>query len=167
MHYKRLSNTGYSIIIMVLLSVAMVIANFMGCATGSWSRRNMATVSRYFDHDKDTVWNAVIQSAEGIPIEIKDEENGFLKTQWIKGWSAKRTSGLLLEGKWQERYRLFVKVTGVQNKTYVSINTQIEEKAPGGSQAYRWNRIPSDGIIEKEFLGKLENILNNLVNTTQ
>ncbi|MEP9412057.1 MAG: outer membrane protein assembly factor BamC [Candidatus Brocadia sp.] len=150
---------------MALLSVALVIANFIGCATGNWGQRNMAAVSRYFEQDKNIVWNAIIQLAEGIPIEIKDKENGFLKTRWIKGWSAKRTSGLLLEGRWQERYRLLVKVTDAQNKTYVSINTQIEEKAPGGSRAYRWNRIPSDGIIEKEFLEKLENILNNQVNT--
>ncbi|MFN3532872.1 MAG: hypothetical protein ACK41Q_10235 [Candidatus Brocadia sp.] len=121
----------------------------------------MATVSRYFDRDKDTVWNAVIQSVEGIPIEIQDKEKGFLKTRWVKGWSTKRTSGLLLEGRWQERYRLLVKVAEEQNKTYVSINTQIEEKAPGGSRAYRWNRVASDGLIEQEFLEKLENILNN------
>lgn len=121
----------------------------------------MAAVSGYFDSDKNAVWDAVLLSAEGIPIEIKDKENGFLKTQWVKGWSTKRTSGLLLEGRWQERYRLLIKVTEEQNKTYVSINTQIEEKAPGGSQAYRWNRIASDGTIEQEFLKKLENILKN------
>lgn len=162
MNCKRLSNIGCHTIIIILLSlVVLFTANFLGCATKSWNPRNMATVSRYFDRDKDTVWNAVIQSAEGIPIEINDKEKGFLKTRWIKGWSTKRTSGLLLEGRWQERYRLLVKVTEEQNKTYVSINTQIEEKAPGGSRAYRWNRIASDGLIEQEFLEKLENILNN------
>ncbi len=166
MKYERVSNTRYSIIL-GLLAVAIVTVNFTGCAARGRSLRNMATVSRYFDRDTDTVWDAVIQSAEGIPIEIQDKENGFLRTQWVKGWSAKRTSGLLLEGKWQERYRLFVKVTNDQNKTYVSIHTQIEEKAPGGSQAYRWNRTPSDGMIEKEFLERLENILNNQVNTPQ
>lgn len=160
MNYKGLSNAGYNIIIL-LLSIVLVTASFAGCATRSWSHRNMATVSEYFDSDKNAVWDAVLLSAEGIPIEIKDKENGFLKTQWVKGWSTKKASGLVLEGRWQERYRLLVKVTEGQHKTYVSINTQIEEKAPGGSQAYRWNRIVSDGTIEQEFLKKLENILNN------
>jgi hypothetical protein len=68
---------------------------------------------------------------------------------------------LFLEGSWQERYRLLIKVTGEGNKTYVSVRTQVEEKAPGGSRAYRWNRISSDGTIERDFLEKLENILNN------
>ncbi len=128
----------------------------------------MASVSRYFDRDKNIIWDAVIQSIEGIPIEINDKENGFLKTQWVKGWSTKRSSGLLLEGRWQERYRLFVTMSDKQNKTYVSIKTQFEEKAPGGSQAYRWNRIASDGTVEQEFLKKLENILSNQqINITQ
>jgi len=160
MNLKALLNTAYCVI-MMLLSTALFTANFTGCATRSWGLRNMAAVSRYFDIDANTVWNAVIQSTEGIPVEIKNKEHGFLKTQWVKGWSTKKTTGLLLEGSWQERYRLLIKLTGEQNKTYVSINAQIEEKAPGGSRAYRWNRIASDGTIEQEFLKKLENILNN------
>ncbi|MCF6155760.1 MAG: outer membrane protein assembly factor BamC [Candidatus Brocadia sp.] len=160
MNHKGLSSTGYGIITLLLL-IFLLTATFTGCATRSWGYRNMAAVSRYFDRDKSTVWDAVLLSSEGIPIEIKDKENGFLKTQWVKGWSTKRTSGLLLEGRWQERYRLLVKVTEERDKTYVSIDTQIEEKAPGGSQAYRWKRIVSDGTIEQEFLKKLENILNN------
>lgn len=148
--------------------MVLCIVVFTGCATRSWSHRNMASVSRYFDRDKNTVWNAILQTIEGIPIEINDKENGFLTTQWVKGWSTKKASGLLLEGRWQERYRFFVTVSDKQNKTYVSIKTQFEEKAPGGSQAYRWNRITSDGNAEKEFLKKLEDILSNQeINTTQ
>jgi hypothetical protein len=160
MNYKASSNTAYCVII-IMLSIALFTTNFIGCATGSWGLRNMATVSRYFDRDANTVWNAVIQSLEGIPIEAKDKEDGFLRTQWVKGWSTKKTTGLFLEGSWQERYRLLIKVTGEGNKTYVSVRTQVEEKAPGGSRAYRWNRISSDGTIERDFLEKLENILNN------
>jgi len=37
-----------------------------------------------------------------------------------------------------------------------------DEKAPGGSQAYRWSRVASDGTIEQDFLKKLENILGNM-----
>jgi hypothetical protein len=50
-------------------------------------------------------------------------------------------------------------VNDEQGKTYVSVNAQVETKPPGGSQAYRWNRIPSDGAIEQEFLQKVENML--------
>ena len=58
-------------------------------------------------------------------------------------------------------YELVIKVTGEQSKSYVSINTQIEEKAPGGSRAFRWNRITSDGTLEQDYLKKLENILDS------
>lgn len=146
-------------IVILLLSFTLFTAAFTGCATQGFKPRNMAGVSHYFNADKNTVWIAIIQSAEGIPVEINDRETGVLRTHWVKGWSANKTTGLLLEGHWQERYRLLIKVSEEQSRTYVSISAQVETKAPGGSQAYRWSRIPSDGAIEQEFLGKLENIL--------
>jgi hypothetical protein len=121
----------------------------------------MAVVSRYFQRDADTVWNAVIHAVEGIPVETADKEKGVLRTRWVQGWSSRKTTGLLLEGRWQERYRLFIEVNDKQDKTYVSIGTLMEEKAPGGSQAYRWSRVASDGTIEQNFLRKLESIINN------
>lgn len=120
----------------------------------------MSAVSRYFDKDVNAVWDAAMQVIEGIRVKTVDEEKGIIKTQWVKGWSG-RTTGSLLEGQWQKRYRLTIKINGEQNKTYVSVNAQIEEKPPGGSGAYRWRRTPSDGVIEQEFLKKLENILAN------
>ncbi|MBM4056290.1 MAG: hypothetical protein FJ264_16795 [Planctomycetes bacterium] len=160
MDRKGLLNTGYLVILS--LSLALFTAILTGCATQGFKPRNMAGVSRYFEADKNTVWNAIIQSAEGIPVEINNREKGVLRTHWVKGWSANKTTGLLLEGHWQERCRLLIKVSEEQSRTYVSISAQIETKAPGGSRAYRWSRIPSDGTIEQEFLGKLENILDSL-----
>ena len=157
---ERFFYIGY--IAITSLYIALFTVVLTGCATKSWGLRNMAAVSRYFDRDVNTVWDALTQTVEGIPLEIKDEEKGFLKTQWVKGWSSRKTTGIFLEGQWQERYRLFIKVTGEQNKTYVSVNAQLEEKAPGGSQAYRWSRVASDGTIEQDFLKKLENILGNM-----
>ncbi|MBI5307389.1 MAG: hypothetical protein HZB37_03395 [Planctomycetes bacterium] len=143
-----------------LLCLAFVTVIFTGCA-GTGGLRNMSAVSKYFDNDTDVVWEAVFQAAEGLPIKTKDKGRGVLETQWIKGWSKTRTTGLILEGQWQARYRLFVQVTGGQGKTYVSVHALCEEKAPGGSKAYRWERITSDGVAEQAFLKKLEGILNN------
>ena len=160
MNRKELLNTGYLVII--LSSLALFTAILAGCATQGFKPRNMAGVSHYFNADKNTVWDAVIQSSEGIPVEMKDREKGVLRTQWIMGWSTNKTTGLLLEGRWQERYRLLIKVNGEQGRTYVSVNAQVETKPPGGSQAYRWTRIVSDGSREQEFLRNLENILDFL-----
>ena len=157
MNRKGLLNTGY--IVIILLSFALFTTILTGCAAQGFKLRNMAGVSRYCNTDKNTVWGAAIQSVEGIPLEISDREKGILKTQWIKGWSSSKTTGLLLEGHWQERYRLLIKVSDEQGRTYVSISAQVETKAPGGSQAYRWTRVPSDGAAEREFLVKLEGLL--------
>lgn len=159
MNRKGLTNNGY--IVTIILLMGLFSAVFTGCATHGFKPRNMASVSRYFTMDANTVWTAVIQAVEGIPIEMENKEKGILRTQWIKDWSKEKSMGLLLEGHWQERYRLFIKVTGEQNKTYVSVNAQIETKPPGGSRAYRWSRIASDGTREQDFLRKLENILSN------
>lgn len=159
MNLNGLSMRRYSALAALLCILFAVI--FIGCATRRSGLRNMAAVSRYFDRDVNTVWDAVIQSVKGIPIEIKDKEQGFIKTHWVKDWSAKKTTGLFLEESWQGRYRLLIKVTSEQNKSYVSINTQIEEKAPGGSRAFRWKRITSDGTIEQDFLKKVENVLSS------
>ncbi len=156
MNPSRLLKSDY---IGILLSIVVFAVFFTGCATKHSGLRNITTVSRYFDKDTNTVWKAVDQAVTGIPVEIKDMEKGFLRTQWVKGWSTQKSSGLLTEGAWQERYRLFIQVTGEQSKTYVSLDTQIEEKAPGGSRAYRWNRTVSDGTIERDYLQRIENIL--------
>lgn len=144
----------------VILCLAFVTTIFAGCASMG-GLRNMTAVSKYFDKNTDVVWNAALQAAEGLPIKTKDKGKMVLETQWIKGWSKTRTTGLVLEGQWQARYRLFVQVTGGQGKTYVSVYSLCEEKAPGGSRAYRWERTVSDGATEQAFLTKLENILNN------
>ncbi|MEB2308917.1 MAG: outer membrane protein assembly factor BamC [Candidatus Brocadiaceae bacterium] len=146
--------------ITIPLSIVFLTVILNGCATRHFSLRNMTDVSRYFNKDKNTVWDAVTQALAGIPIETTDMEQGLLKTQWVKGWLAKKTTGLLTEGEWQGRYRLFIQVSEVEDKTYVSIRAQTEEKAPGGSQAYRWNRVVSDGTIERDFLKRIENILD-------
>lgn len=160
MDRKRLSHTGY-FVAMTLLIITLCTAILTGCATTGRGHRDMTAVSGYFNKDVKTVWDAVTQAVEGIPIEIKDTEKGILRTRWANGWSKTKTTGILLEGQWQERYRLLIRVISEQNKAYVSVNAQVETKAPGGSQAYRWNRVVSDGAIEQEFLKRLETILGS------
>ncbi len=158
MNRNKLLNV-WAVVITVYITLFTLLLS--GCATSGFTQRNMAVVSRYFEMDADTVWNAVIQAVEGIPIDTVDKDRGTLRTKWVKGWSSRKTTGLLLEGRWQERYRLFIRVLDEQDRTYVSISTLMEEKAPGGSQAYRWSRVASDGTIERDFLKKLESIINS------
>lgn len=153
-----------SIVITFLFS-SILLSLLNGCVSGGWGRRNMTTVSRYFPNDMDTVWESIYIALEGIEIEESDRERGVIVTQWIERWSASKDMGLLLEGRWHERYRLRITLEnkeGKKDKTYVSVSTQMEDKPPGGSRAYRWNRITSDGTIEQSFLRKLEDIIRTL-----
>jgi len=160
MYRKRISINWYDFAVLGIIAILATVST--GCATSSIKPRSMAAVSSYFDKDKELVWEAVLQAVEGMPVEVKDKEKGKLITRWVSGWSQARTTGLILEGHWHERHRLLIKVMDEQNKTYVSISAQVEEKSPGGSQAFRWNRVPSDGTIEQEFFDKLEKILSNM-----
>lgn len=155
---KGLSITGYAAITVFMIFLAVLSA---GCATKGNGLRSMSAVSRYFDKDMDTVWDAVMQTLEGIRIKKSEREKGVIVTDWVKGWSGTKSMGLFLEGKWQQRFRLIIKMSEEQGKTYVSVNAMIEEKPPGGSAAYRWNRTPSDGTFEQDFLNRLEKILGN------
>ncbi|MBM4053670.1 MAG: hypothetical protein FJ264_03130 [Planctomycetes bacterium] len=148
----------YSIIL--LLIAAFFITGLAGCATDWGGRRNSSAISRYVAGDAASAWEAVDQAIMGIRVKEKNVEKGFLITDWIKGYSTTRDMGLLLEGRWQERYRLYITVVPEQDRTYLSVSSQVEEKAPGGSRAYRWERIPSNGMPEQMFLDKVEQILN-------
>ncbi|TVL94976.1 MAG: hypothetical protein CV080_12075 [Candidatus Kuenenia stuttgartiensis] len=90
----------------------------------------------------------------------KNVEKGLLITDWVSGYSTTQNMGVLLEGRWHERYRLFITVVPEQNKTYLSIGSQVEQKAPGGTRAYRWDRIPSNGLPEQMILDRVEQILS-------
>ncbi|GJQ48279.1 exported protein [Candidatus Kuenenia stuttgartiensis] len=131
-----------------------------GCATGQWGRRNLTNVSRYVNGDAASVWEAVDQALIGIRVKEKNVEKGLLITDWVSGYSTTQNMGVLLEGRWHERYRLFITVVPEQNKTYLSIGSQVEQKAPGGTRAYRWDRIPSNGLPEQMILDRVEQILS-------
>ncbi|MCF6149152.1 MAG: hypothetical protein E3K37_10890 [Candidatus Kuenenia sp.] len=148
----------YSIVILLL--AGFLITELTGCATGWWGRRNVSGISRYVNGDAVSVWEAIDQALIGVRVKERDVEKGFVVTDWVKGYSTTRDMGLLLEGRWQERYRLFITVEPEQGRTYLSVEAYVEEKAPGGSRAYRWERVPSNGMPEQMFLEKVEQILN-------
>lgn len=148
----------------VMLLALLFLTQVSGCATGGWwGKRNISAVSRYFDEDATAVWDALNQAVQGISVDMQNKEEGTIVTEWVKGKSSGKKMGLLLEGRWHIRYRLFIKMDPQQDggRTYVSVNSQVEEKAPGGSRAFRWERTTSGGVIEKFFLDKLERILKN------
>jgi hypothetical protein len=60
---------------------------------------------------------------------------------------------------WKERYRLIVKISGNILNSSITVTAQVQEKARGGSAAYRWERKKSTGEREEEALMRIEEIL--------
>jgi hypothetical protein len=65
-----------------------------------------------------------------------------------------------LDDYWKERYRIAFRISGNNLISSVKVSCQVQEKARGGSAAYRWQRKKSTGEREEEALMRIEEILN-------
>lgn len=119
--------------------------------------------TRTFSVDFETVWSAALVSLDGMPLEKIDKENGIIKTGWIEGWSQRKARSIMtnrfLDDYWKERHRLVINLSRSNTVSSVTVKCQIQEKARGGSAAYRWERKPSTGEKEEETLTRIEEIL--------
>ena len=142
---------------------------FLGDSSNNRVRDDSATGTRTseytktFDVDYETVWSAVLDSLDGMPLDKTDKEKGIIKTGWVEGWSQKKARSILtdrfLKDYWKERYRLIVKISGNILNSSIMVRAQVQEKARGGSAAYRWERKKSSGEKEEGILTKIEEIL--------
>lgn len=119
--------------------------------------------TKTFDFNYETVWSAVLVSLDGMPLDKIDKEKGLVKTGWVEGWSQRKARSILtnrfLEDHWKERYRLIVKISGNILNSSITVRAQVQEKARGGSTAYRWERKKSSGEKEADILTRIEEIL--------
>jgi hypothetical protein len=119
--------------------------------------------TKTFDVDYETVWSAVLDSLNGMPLDKIDKEKGIIKTGWLEGWSQKKARSILtdrfMEDYWKERYRLIVNISGNILISSITVRAQVQEKTRGGSAAYRWERKKSTGEKEEEILTRIEEIL--------
>ncbi len=117
-----------------------------------------------FDSDFEHVWASVIMSLGELPLGKIDKEKGIVKTDWIEGFSEKSSRSVLtdrfLNDYRKERYRLTFNISGNMLKSSVKARCQVQEKARGGSAAYRWERVKSTGEREEEALLRIEEILS-------
>jgi hypothetical protein len=120
--------------------------------------------TKTFNVDYETVWSAVLDSLDGMPLDKIDKEKGLIKTGWIEGWSQRKARSILtdrfLEDYRKERFCLIVKISGNILNSSITVRAQVQEKARGGSAAYRWERKKSTGEREEEALMRIEEILS-------
>jgi hypothetical protein len=131
-----------------------------GRSTGSRSSQ----YTRTFDDDFEHVWATVIMSLGELPLDKIDKEKGVIKTGWAEGFSQTRkarsvVTDRFLDDYWKERYRITVTISGNIMSSSVKVSCQLQQKARGGSAAYRWERMKSTGEIEEEVLRRIEELL--------
>jgi hypothetical protein len=120
--------------------------------------------TRTFNDDFEHVWATVIMALGDLPLAKIDKEKGLIKTGWAQGFSQTRKArsaltDRFLEDYWKERYRLTVTISGNIIASSVKVRCQLQQKARGGSAAYRWERVKSTGEIEEEVLRRIEELL--------
>ena len=120
--------------------------------------------TRSFNSDFEHVWASVIMSLGDMPLGKIDKEKGIVRTDWIEGFSERSSRSVLtdrfLNDYRKERYRLTFTISGNLLVSSVKVRCQVQEKARGGSAAYRWERMKSTGEREEEALMRLEEILD-------
>ncbi len=120
--------------------------------------------TRTFNDDFEHVWATVIMSLGDLPLDKINKEKGIIKTGWAQGYSQTRkarsvVTDRFLDDYWKERYRLTVTISGNIMASSVTVRCQLQQKARGGSAAYRWERVKSTGEIEEEVLRRIEELL--------
>ena len=116
-----------------------------------------------FNEDFEGVWSAVLMLLGDLPLDKINKEKGIIKTGWVEGFSERKARSIvtdrLLDDYWKERYRITIKISGNNLISSVKVSCQVQEKARGGSAAYRWERKKSTGEREEETLMRIEEIL--------
>ena len=126
-----------------------------GCAGLGGLGGKPHTYSETFQSPFDVVWDATIKMFEARQVELEkiDKGQGKIITQWLyregeKSMGVRRVP-------WEERHRLTLRIKDKGRVTEVSAYAIVEEKGPGGTQAYRWTRMESTGDLERDVLDSI------------
>lgn len=128
----------------------------VGCAGLGGLGGTPQTYSETFQAPFDVVWDATIKMFEVRQVELEkaDKAQGKIVTQWLYRESEK-SMGMIRDMPWQERHRLTLYVKDKGRVTEVNAYALVEEKRPGGTQAYRWTRVESTGDLERKVLDSI------------
>ncbi len=155
-----------------LISAFSLCHGLTGCSSGKFFQSTQPDYRAQFHAEPDQVWEIVTNLFQDFPKIKMDPQQRFLETDWNEGYSD-RAFGLLgggmIGGQWKKRAKYLVWVTPLAAEgssarselTEVRILSRLEERAPGGSQAYRWQRAPSQGKLESEVFNRIHELLKN------
>ena len=107
----------------------------------------------------DKVWEALVDVLKDLPIKEADASRQRVETEWMEGWS-ERTLGAFGGGfmgnQWKKRVGFVARLLPAPGGgTELRLVSRVQEKTPGGTRAFRWQPVPSDGKMEKEIIQRI------------
>ncbi|MFN3466507.1 MAG: hypothetical protein ACK4WF_02270 [Candidatus Brocadiales bacterium] len=131
-----------------------------GCASMGGLEATQPQYSRAYTAGHEEAWQGVMKTLEGLDIDIKkaNKATGEIETRWFYRES-ERYMGLVHGGYWKERYKMHLTLAPGRDTTVVTIRSLVEEKRPGGTQAYRWTRKASTGEVEGLLFKEIDKVL--------
>lgn len=141
-------------------AIFLCVPLLLGCAGLGGLETTPSRYTETYMASFDDVWSAALVALKDMdtePDEV-DKDKGKMKTRWLYKQTSRRM-GMVFGGYWKERLRLYISVSSRGEATEVSLLSRMEEKRPGGTQAYRWHRMESTGELEKELLSGIRKVL--------
>jgi hypothetical protein len=101
---------------------------------------------------------AAARRAAPAPVEAADLRTGRIETGWVEALGA-RTRGYILEGRFVERRRYEIELSPDGRGTAIDVRVRLEERAPGGAQAARWERVEAPAALGEAVIDRVRSEL--------
>lgn len=145
----------------------LVLLAFVLASSGCASFRDGAVASpdyrAKFAAPPEKVWEVLVDVLKDLPIKEADAVRRRVETEWMEGWS-ERTLGAfgggLMGNQWKKRVGLVARLLPAPGGgTELRLVSRVQEKTPGGTRAFRWQPVPSDGKMEREIIQRVHSRL--------
>ncbi|MBI3323791.1 MAG: hypothetical protein HYZ92_00740 [Candidatus Omnitrophica bacterium] len=126
-----------------LVAGGALLAGVMPARAGLLPQAQDPAVERRISAPQETVWQAALKVMAPLGLSRQDRGRGFLASDWVETIGAK-TQGLLTRSPSRRRSRYRVALQPDGQATRLIVRALVEERSPGGSRAFRWERAKPD-----------------------
>jgi hypothetical protein len=120
-------------------------------------------VVRTYFTDLQTGWQSVLESLKDDPIDVKNEESGFVQTRWVDNTDQKNFSDAFGDGdallKAQFRFRINVSRTFYNGRPAVKVTIQKDQLVQK-DVLEGWNPADTDTVEEYTLLYRIGRIIS-------
>lgn len=155
---------NYRLITLFILSFALLSTS--GCTSYQnykYVTEELEMPSKVFKADFNQTWQAVIQVMKKYDIATQNQEAGFIKTRWIDNTTELNFADSFgsADAVKAARYKILVNVVkGYRGGREVCKVTLYKRQLIEQDFLQGWKEIPSDAIIEKTLLYRIERLIS-------